>query len=278
MHTYSGKPSAVISAEELSKTLNQAIIFDCRPFDDYEFCHINGALHIDIESMLSTAASPDHDPAKGGRNPLPKTEDWEKLLRGWGIQPDSYVVAYDDAFGAEGAAKAWWMLTASGINAAVLDGGWETAVKARLPINEDVPAPMPSTIQFTQWLLPTMDMEAVDKLRYDPDWILLDTRAPERWSGELEQIDPVPGRIQGSKNLFFKENLDGSFFKKPEDLRKMYLELLGPIPPERLIVSCGSGMTASHSLLALYQAGLEGAYLYPGSYSDWCRNKIKNDI
>jgi thiosulfate/3-mercaptopyruvate sulfurtransferase len=116
-------------------------------------------------------------------------------------------------------------------------------------------------------------MEAVDRLRSDTGWILLDARAPERWRGEVEPFDPVPGCIPGSKNLCFKENLDGPFFKKPEELRKMYLEFLGDAPPERLIVSCGSGMTAAHTLLALRQAGLEGASLYPGSYSEWCRNK-----
>jgi thiosulfate/3-mercaptopyruvate sulfurtransferase len=106
MHTFSGKPSAAISAEELSQVAQRAIILDCRPFDDYDFCHIAGAIHVGIETMLSTAAEPGHDPAKGGRNPLPKPETWEKLLQGWGVRPDSQFVAYDDASGAEGAARA----------------------------------------------------------------------------------------------------------------------------------------------------------------------------
>jgi thiosulfate/3-mercaptopyruvate sulfurtransferase len=272
MLTHNGKPSAVISPYDLLGLTPRPIILDCRPFDDYEFCHLDGALHTDIESVLSAATKIDHDPTKGGRHPLPSIDTWEKQLREWGVQPDSLVVAYDNAAAAEGAARAWWMLTASGVQAAVLDGGWDAAMKARLTINEDVPTPETSAFSFTQWLLPMVDMETVDKLRNAPDWILLDSRAPERWRGEAEHIDPVAGRIPGSRNIFFKENLDSDYFKKQEDLRKIYSEILGDIPPTRVITSCGSGMTACHTLLALYQAGLEGAHLYPGSFSEWCRN------
>ncbi|MDR1841974.1 MAG: hypothetical protein LBQ86_08675 [Holophagales bacterium] len=278
MQTCTGKPSAVILPQDLLDTrLNTPhgiTLLDCRPFDDYDFCHIDGAFHADIESTLSAASDSEHNPARGGRHPLPKAENWERQLCAWGIQTDSFVVAYDDASGAEGAARAWWMLTASGVQAAILDGGWAAAVKARLTINEDAPTPEPSTFKFTEWLLPIADIEMVKTLRSAHDWILLDSRAPERWRGEVELMDPIAGRIPGSKNVFFQENLDNSFLKKPEELRKMYLEILGDTPPSRVIASCGSGMAACLTLLALYQAGLEEAYLYVGSYSEWCRAKI----
>ncbi|MCL1909142.1 MAG: sulfurtransferase [Holophagaceae bacterium] len=273
MYTFNGGPSAVIPPEELLNTTQQLILLDCRPFEDYEFCHLDGAIHVDIDSALSSATEPGHDPAKGGRNPLPKNKTWEKQLRQWGVRQDSTVVAYDNAFGAEGAARAWWMLAASGIKAAILDGGWDAAIKAHLPISEEVPLPAPSAIEFTDWLLPTLDIEAVAKLHRNPEWLLLDSRAPERWRGEIEPFDPIPGHIPGSINVHFKENLKDGRFKQPEELRSMYMQIFGGIPPGRVIASCGSGMTACHTLLALHHAGLDGASLFVGSYSEWCRNR-----
>lgn len=277
MNIFNGKTSAVISPANILNLQQNLLFLDCRQFDDYEFCHLDGAIHIDIDSDLSSAAEPGHNAAKGGRNPLPKIESWKNKLRKWGISPDNQdglIVAYDNASGAEGATRAWWMLTASGINAAVLDGGWDTAMRAHLPVSKDIPKPKPSTIELNDWSLPIVNMETVDKLRNNPDWILLDTRSPERWRGDVEPLDPIPGHIPGSKNVHFKKNLEDGLFKNPEELRKMYLQILGDIPPNRLIVSCGSGMTACHTLLALHQAGLEGASLYVGSYSEWCRNKV----
>jgi thiosulfate/3-mercaptopyruvate sulfurtransferase len=273
MPTYNGRPSAAISPRDLSDLQRPLVILDCRPFDDYDFCHLDGAIHVDVESALTSAKDDGHDPAKGGRMPLPGAAVWEKTLRAWGVGQDSLVVAYDDASGAEGAARAWWMLTASGIHAAVLDGGWGAAVKARLDINETVPEIEPSAFNFAEWLLPTVDIEAVDKVRRSPDWALLDSRAPERWRGEVEPLDPVAGHIPGAINVFYRENLNNGFFKEPEELREMYLGILGQVPPGHTVVSCGSGLMACHTLLALHQAGLEGASLYVGSFSEWCRNR-----
>jgi thiosulfate/3-mercaptopyruvate sulfurtransferase len=189
------------------------------------------------------------------------------------VQSDSRVIAYDDAQGAEGAARAWWMLAASGVSAALLNGGWGAAVKARVSIDEEIPEPTKSDFTFAQWLLPTVDIEAVDKLRLDPEWLLLDARTPERWAGISEPFDPIAGRIPGSKNIFYRENLNGEFFKKPQELREMYLALLGNVPPHKVIASCGSGMIGCHILLAMHIAGLEGSALYVGSFSEWCRNR-----
>jgi len=268
-----GALSAVIQPREIFSQVPNLVILDCRPLDDYEFCHISGALHADIDSDLSFASDPGHDPKNGGRNPLPTTGNWQARLRSWGVQSDSRVIAYDDAQGAEGAARAWWMLAASGVSTAVLDGGWGAAVKARVSIDEETPQPTKSDFTFNKWLLPTVDIEAVDKLRLDPEWLLLDARAPERWSGKTEPFDPIAGHIPGSKNTFYKENLNGEFFKKPQELREMYLALLGSVAPQRVIAYCGSGMIGCHTLLAMHIAGLEGGALYVGSFSEWCRNR-----
>jgi thiosulfate/3-mercaptopyruvate sulfurtransferase len=116
-------------------------------------------------------------------------------------------------------------------------------------------------------------MEQVDALRHDPSWRVLDVRAAARFRGETEPIDPVAGHIPGAINLPYAENLDATgHFKSPEVLRRMYEELFGGVPPERVIVHCGSGVTACQTLLALDMAGLRGASLYVGSWGEWCRN------
>jgi thiosulfate/3-mercaptopyruvate sulfurtransferase len=124
-----------------------------------------------------------------------------------------------------------------------------------------------------RWQLPLADLAAVERRLGDPAWKTLDVRSRERWRGEVEPFDPVPGRIPGTVNLPFTENLGaGGRFRPPGELRQQYLALLGGTPPGNLIVHCGSGVTACHTLLALELAGLDGAALYVGSYGEWCRS------
>ena len=113
----------------------------------------------------------------------------------------------------------------------------------------------------------------METLRHDPSQRLLDVRSRERWRGDSEPFDPVAGHIPGSLNLPWTDNLNPEGrFKAPQDLRGQYETLLGGLPPERLTVHCGSGVTACHTLLALEVAGLPGAALYVGSWSEWCRS------
>jgi thiosulfate/3-mercaptopyruvate sulfurtransferase len=156
----------------------------------------------------------------------------------------------------------------------VLDGGLQAALEAGLPLTAEPVAiealpPYPAD----RWRLPLVDAEAVDALRRDSGRKLLDARSPERWRGENETLDPVPGHIPGALNLYWADNLgpDGRF-KSPEALRAQYEAILDGTPPERLAVHCGSGVTACHDLLALEVAGLPGAALYVGSWSEWCRS------
>jgi thiosulfate/3-mercaptopyruvate sulfurtransferase len=193
----------------------------------------------------------------------------------WGIGPDSEVVVYDASGGGNAAARLWWMLRALGHERVwLLDGGLPAAlaVDLTLTVVEPTVAAMPP-YPATDWLLPTVNAEAVEALRLDSTRMLLDVRSAERWRGDAEPFDPVAGHIPGSRNLAWNDNLnpDGRF-KSPEALRAQYEALLGATPPNHLTVHCGSGVTACHSLLALEVAGLAGAALYVGSWSEWCRS------
>ena len=234
------------------------VILDARSREAYEANHIDGALHADLETQLSSARDPGHDPARGGRHPLPPLERWLRQVAEWGITPETRVIVYDDQNGANAAARVWWMLRAIGIeDVEVLNVG---RASARPPERAEARPAL--------WQLPTVTIEEVDRLRHDPSWRVLDVRAAPRFRGETEPIDPVAGHIPGAVNLPYTENVG----KSPEELRAMYEQLLGDVPPERLIVHCGSGVTACHTLLALEMAGLHGASLYVGSWGEWCRN------
>lgn len=240
--------------------------------DDYARGHLPGAVFIELEHDLSAAPS---DAARGGRHPLPDPRTFAARLGVWGIGPESHVVAYDDQNGANAAARLWWMLRALGHQRVqVLDGGLRGALAAGL-----TPTSEPSVVEAAPpypgatWSWPTADIDAVERARQAPEQLVLDVRAAPRYRGEHEPIDPVAGHIPGAHNLPLSENLTpGGRFKAPAELRQLYGELLDGRAPERLIVHCGSGVTACHTLLALERAGLPGASLYVGSWSEWCRN------
>ncbi|HSB18681.1 MAG TPA: sulfurtransferase [Anaeromyxobacteraceae bacterium] len=267
----------LVSPEALRSLAAPVRLLDARPGDGpYAAGHLAGALHADLDLELSGAGSPGFDPARGGRHPLPALREWAAQLGAWGIGPDTLVVAYDEAGGGIAAARLWWMLRAVGHeHVAVLDGGLPAARVAGLAVTTELPPPVTARPPYpvAGWRRPLVDLEAVARLVRDPSWKVLDARSRERWRGEVETLDPVPGRIPGTVNVPYTENLgpDGRF-KPPAALRSMYLEVLGGTPPERVAVHCGSGVTACHALLALELAGLPGASLYVGSYSEWCRS------
>ena len=266
----------LITASELRPRLSQVRLLDARPAQaDFARGHLPGALHAGLESYLSTAQNPGHDPAQGGRHPLPPLVRFAAQVGAWGIGPTTEVVIYDANGGGNAAARLWWMLKALGHGPArVLDGGLPAALAEGLGLVEAVVNPMPvPSYPVSAWQRPMVDADAVEALRQDPLRRLLDVRSAERWRGDTEPFDPVAGHIPGSLNLDWKENLgpDGRF-KSPEALRAQYASLLGGLGPEHLAVHCGSGVTACHTLLALEVAGLPGAALYVGSWSEWCRS------
>jgi len=242
---------------------------------DFAAGHLPGALHADLNRHLSTASDPGHDPSRGGRHPLPPLAHFVAQVGAWGIGPETEVVVYDASGGGNAAARLWWMLRALGHERVfVLDGGLQAALGGGMTLTVEISRVLPCpSYPAAAWRLPMADADEVEGLRRDPTRRLLDVRSAERWRGESETLDPVAGHIPGSLNLAWNDNLapDGRF-KSPEALRAQFEALLGSVPPQRLTVHCGSGVTACHSLLALEIAGLRGASLYVGSWSEWCRS------
>jgi thiosulfate/3-mercaptopyruvate sulfurtransferase len=267
----------LITPESLKTTTAPFRLLDARPgAEAYASGHLEGALHADLNLRLSAASEPGFDPARGGRHPLPALATWTAQLGAWGIGPSTRVVAYDGASGGNAACRLWWMVRAVGHQqVAVLDGGLQAALAAGHALTSAEPHPVAPLAPYPcrAWQRPTVELESVDRLLKDPAWKVLDVRSRERWRGEVETLDPVAGRIPGTVNLPFTENLDAAGrFRPPAELRRRYLDLLGGTRPEQLAVHCGSGVTACHTLLALELAGLPGASLYVGSFSEWCRS------
>lgn len=234
----------------------------------YDAGHIPHAAFVDIETQLS-GAKRGADGAFRGRHPLPEKDAFVALLRELGVDDDSQVVAYD-AHGGMFAARLWWMLRWIGHEAvAVLDGGVPAWQAAGQPLVMEASPPRPrGRIALHDTLVTTVDVNDVLHNVEHGGRTIVDARAPDRFRGENETIDPVGGHIPGAKNRFFKDNLqaDGRF-KAPEQLRAELGEVVGD--PEDAIMQCGSGVTACHNLLALEVAGMRGASLYPGSWSEW---------
>ncbi|MDP5008057.1 MAG: sulfurtransferase, partial [Glaciimonas sp.] len=195
-------------------------------------------------------------------------------LQHWGVSDETQVIAYD-AHGGMFAARLWWLLRSIGhANIAVLDGGlalWQAEGQALSTIE---PSSAPGDISFKSPLVRSVDAHNVMAHLADTKRTIIDARAPDRFRGENETIDPVGGHIPCAKNRFFKDNLqaDGRF-KTGHDLRVEFDKLISN--PQTAVMQCGSGVTACHNLLALEIAGLHGASLYPGSWSEWCADKTR---
>lgn len=231
--------------------------------------HLPGAAHAHLDRDLSGAKA-GHD----GRHPLPRREAWAATLGRWGVAPGVPVVTYDDHGGVY-AARAWWMLRWAGhAECAVLDGGraaWQAAGGEIVAGTADTPAPQPPYPLADAPALPTLDTAGVQHGLGAR--VLVDARAPERYRGEVEPLDPVAGHIPGALNRFFKLNLaDDGRFKPAAQLRAEYETLLGGREP---VHQCGSGVTACHNLLAMAAAGLPAGALYPGSWSAWCSDPAR---
>ncbi len=217
--------------------------------------HVPGATHLDVDADLAG------EPGERGRHPLPEPAAFEAAARRAGIGTGSTVVAYDAA-GEGGAARLWWLLRHFGhANAAVLDGGlgaWREA-GGRLEAGE--PQVAPGDFEARPRAGDTVDAEAAAAAP-----LLLDARAPERYRGESEPIDPVAGHIPGAVNAPAAELAPGGRFREPAELRRL-LEGAGG----EAVAYCGSGVTACTVVLAAELAGLGPVRLYPGSWSEWCR-------
>lgn len=257
------------------------VLLDCR-FDlaapdagreAYRRAHIPGAQYVDLNRDLSGPVSLD-----SGRHPLPTREAFGRRAAALGITRGVQVVAYDAANGSF-AARAWWLLRWLGHpQVAVLDGGlaaWVADDGALQPGESPRAAAPGVAAQRPDPAVAAGVVSAAEVLRAldDRSRLLVDARAAERYAGEVEPIDPVAGHVPGAVNHPFAENLgpDGRFLA-PAELRRRWRRRLAGVAPENTILMCGSGVTACHDLLALERAGLPGASLYAGSWSEWIRD------
>jgi thiosulfate/3-mercaptopyruvate sulfurtransferase len=249
------------------------VVIDCR-FDLsapargeelYLESHIPGARYAHLDRDLSGEKT-----GTNGRHPLPTAEQMRERFGAFGIAPGKQVVVYDVDSGMH-ASRLWWMLRFMGHDAvALLDGGiarWTREGRALRGGKEQwrpgtfVGAPRES------WRLSAADVE---RGLQDPSRILVDARSEERFRGENESLDQQAGHIPGARNFFFQRNLTADkTFKRPDELRAEWQALLRNAPPENVVMYCGSGVTACHNLLALEHAGLGGARIFPGSWSEW---------
>ncbi len=270
--------AVLISAIELQALLAHGatpVLLDCG-FDlsnpaageeAYLAGHLPGAHYAHLDRDLSSAKT-----GRNGRHPLPSRAALAARAGAWGVAPGVQVVCYDNQGGMY-AARAWWLLRWLGHPAAaVLDGGRAAWARAGGVLTTDVPAvQFRSTYPAVDPGMPSMDADTL--LRQLGRVTLLDARAPERWRGDVEPLDPVAGHIPGSSCRFFKLNLaDDGTFKSPAVLRQDFLALAGDGP---VVHQCGSGVTACHNLLAMAHAGLPPGTLYAGSWSEWCSDPAR---
>ena len=270
----------LIATSSLATRLDNpdVIVIDCR-FDlkdpekgprDYAAGHIRGAVYASLDEDLAAPISAD-----SGRHPLPEPRDFQDTLRRFGASGDSQLVVYDDASGAL-AARLWWMMRRwlGYENVAVLDGGYKAWMAADLPVSTVSPEPAHGNISCVanrELIMTTQQVS--DALAGPGQFTLVDARDPQRFSGDIEPIDPVAGHVPGAINLPFSKNLDErGQFRDAAALRAVWDELGSIDVGTPWAVMCGSGVTACHLALSAELAGLPEPLLYVGSWSEWIRD------
>lgn len=266
----------LISVEELLPKYEQDdwVVVDCRfSLADpalgrklYLESHIPGAVYAHLDEDLSSPIIP----GVTGRHPLPDPDDFARTVGGWGVADGVQVVAYDNMGGAI-AARLWWMLRHFGHDdVAVLNGAWSAWDAAGNPTvsGEETGTPRQFTVRQRSGGVATTE-EVLANIE-NPTLRIFDVRAPERYQGEEELIDPVAGHIPGAISAPYADNLgENGTYLHEDELRQRYQTLLEGVRPEQVVFYCGSGVTSNHSLLALAHLGLDGARLYVGSWSQW---------
>jgi thiosulfate/3-mercaptopyruvate sulfurtransferase len=259
-----------VDAAWLAEHRDEVVLADVRWYLDgrsgaaaFAAGHLPGAVFVDLERWLAAPADPGR-----GRHPLPDPEVFAEGMRRAGIGDESTVVAYDDAGGVI-AARLVWMLRATGHEAALLDGGLASAATGEAL--ESGPAE-PAPARFTARPWPAERLAAIDELHREGR-VLLDARDRDRFSGAVEPVDPRPGHIPGARNVPAREMLDPDGRLLPPGALRDQLEAAGLGDADAdVVASCGSGVTACHTLLVLEALGRPGARLFPGSYSQWSRS------
>ena len=272
--------STLISCAQLAEHLNdpQWVVVDCRHqlsdvgYGEREYAkgHLPGAVFMHIDRDLSAAMT-----GRNGRHPLPDPQQLAEKLGAAGISRSTQVVVYDDDGGMY-AVRLWWLLRWLGHErVAVLDGSIRRWIQEGRPLVTDVPQRKRAVFEIEprNWVVTAADVESNLKAS---DFILIDARGPDRFRGENETLDPVGGHIPGARNRFFRDNLDAQGgFRSAAELRQAFLAVLAGAEPSQVVMYCGSGVTACHNLLAMEIAGLPGARLYAGSWSEWCSDPAR---
>jgi thiosulfate/3-mercaptopyruvate sulfurtransferase len=267
--------TTLIAPDALAEHLTdpRVVVVDCR-YDladpswgarEYEKQHIPGAVFASIDDDLSGVKT-----GRNGRHPLPEIATLLDTFGRLGIRKDMQVIAYDQDAGMY-ASRLWWLLRWLGHDAvAVLDGGFAAWLAGHRPTRSGVERSQPQKFAGAPRSGWVADAGEVRAAIGRPDRLIVDARAPERFRGDIEPVDKVPGRIPGAVNYFYRWNIgEDGLFRPPSELRSRLLTSLGGVAPERVIGYCGSGVTACHILLACEHAGLHGPRLYPGSWSEW---------
>ena len=272
--------TTLISTDDLARHLDDPafVIVDCRHnLTDvdagaraYRAAHIPGAAFLHLDRDLSGAKT-----GRNGRHPLPEVSALAATFGRTGIDTTKQVVAYDQN-GGMWASRLWWLLHWLGHDAvAVLDGGLDKWAAERRPQTSELPAPR-SAMFVPMEPGPVATADEIVRHLDDGSLFVLDARAPERFRGDLEPLDPIAGHIPGAHNRPYGENLtsQGSF-KPAALLRSEFEALLVDTPPSAVVHHCGSGVTACHNVLAMSVAALRGSRLYPGSWSEWIADPAK---
>jgi len=270
--------SPLIEIEELRSAKGPIILIDARAGADtrqrYDAGHLQGAQFADLDKDLALLPE---NAANGGRHPLPPIESFSKKLGEWGITPNSHVVVYDDKAAAFGGARLWWMLRAIGHKKVqVLNGGLKAAIDAGVPLSTEPYTATPvAAYPVPNSFAGTVDIEETGKAAKDSLKMVIDVRETPRYLGQMEPIDLIAGHIPGAENMPYTLNLDANGkYKSPEELKAAYEKLLGDVKPDEVIVHCGSGVTACHTLLGMDYAGIAGPKMYVGSWSEWSRRDL----
>jgi thiosulfate/3-mercaptopyruvate sulfurtransferase len=275
--------STLISPTELASQLNAVAIIDCRfelavgnarasaGHEAYMAGHIPGAIYAHLDTDLSGPIS-----VNTGRHPLPDPAALVTTLGRWGIGPTTQVIVYDADAGMF-AARLWWLLRWLGHRqVAVVNGGFKAWQSAGLPISTTAPAPLATIFNGQPNADLVVSAATVADLVKRQDWRVLDARAPERFRGAVEPIDPVAGHVSGARNHPFAWNMasDGQWLAADQLTQKLRQSLDG-VASDHSIMMCGSGVTACHNILAMEIAGLTGTKLYAGSWSEWIRDRTR---
>ena len=258
------KMSPIIEVDELEEIFKNpnVMIFDVsnskNAKSNYESEHIVGAFFVDLNTQLADIKK---DFSEGGRHPLPEIETFAKTLTDLGITKNKHIVIYDDKNGSNASARFWWMLKSVGHEKVqVLNGGLNHAKENNFPMSSKTENIKKASelYQTDKWKLPTFEINEVENVSKNPNYLIVDVRDKERYEGKIEPIDLIAGHIPGAINIPFTENLDEkNLFLKPNELRKKYKAIFGKTKNENIVIHCGSGVTACHTLLSLYYAEME---------------------